>query len=94
MNEYTKTCKLTVRLNSGVTLTGAFHVPFGTTSIVRPADAIRENKSDFFLFSDVTITEESQTRDLETVLIHRNSIMYIECSAKAFTVRKPTSVMS
>lgn len=91
MDQLTKTCELTVRLNSGATLTGAFHVPFGISSTVRPADAIRQNESDFFLFSDVTLTEDSQTRDLETVLIHRNSIVYIECSAKSFTVREPNA---
>lgn len=94
MNQQTKTCELTVRLNSGATLTGMFHVPLELSSTVRPTDAIRQNVSEFFLFSDVTITEESQTRDLETVLIHRNSITYIECSAKAFAICKPNSVMA
>ncbi len=94
MNEHTKTCELTLRLNSGATLTGSFHVPFGISSVVRPADAIRQNEGEFFLFSDVTISEDSQSRVLDTVLIHRNSIMYIECSAKSWTVRKPTCVMA
>ena len=94
MNQHTKTCELTLRLNSGATLTGAFHVPIGISSVVRPADAIRQNEGEFFLFSDVTITENSQPRDLDTVLIHRNSIMYIECSAKSWTVRKPNSAMA
>ena len=94
MNEPTKTCELTVRLNSGATLTGTFHVPFGISSVIRPADAIRQNDSEFFLFSDVTITEDSQARDLETLLIQRNSIIYIECSAKSFTVRQSSSAMA
>ena len=93
MDQRTKTCELTVRLNSGETLTGTFHVPYGISSVVRPADAIRNNESDFFLFSEATITEESQTRYLETVLIHRNSIVYIECPAKAFGVREAYSLV-
>ena len=94
MKQETKTCALTVRLNSGATLTGAFHVPFGISSVVRPADAIRQNESEFFLFSNVTITEDSQTRDLETVLVHRHSIAYIECSAKNWIVHKPNSILA
>ena len=93
MDQRTKTCELTVRLNSGETLTGTFHVPYGSSSIVRPADAIRNNESYFFLFSEATITHESQTRNLETVLIHRNSIVYIECPAKAFAVREAYSLI-
>lgn len=94
MNQQTKTCQLTVRLNSGATLTGAFHVPFGLSSTVRPADAIRENTSEFFLFSDVTITEEMETRELETVLIHRNSITYIEFCATTWAVREQEQAMA
>ena len=73
MNQPTKTCELTVRLNSGATVTGAFHVPYGRSSVVRPADAIRENESEFFLFSTTSFrVTKSCVSTLSTPREHRS----------------------
>ena len=86
MKSPTKCCELKVNLKSGVSITGIYHVPLGTSSSVRPADAIRDAQSEFIVLSDVTICEDGESREHQTIMVQREAISYIELPQKSWMV--------
>ena len=86
MKSPTKCCELKVNLKSGVSIAGVYHVPLGTSSSVRPADALRDAHHEFILLSDATICEDGESREHQTIMIQREAISYIELPQKSWMV--------
>ena len=79
MKKPTKHCELTIHLQGGSAIKGSFHVPETTAADVRPSDAIRDARDDgLLLLADATVTEGSQKRRLQAILIHLSAVAYIE----------------
>lgn len=76
----TKFCELTIRLQSGELISGRLHVPVGTSSGIRPSDAIRDLPSDFILLSRAVIRFGTDSMHKETLMICKSAISYIELS--------------
>lgn len=76
----TKFCELTIRLKSGELISGRLHVLIGTSSAIRPSDAIRDMPTDFILLSRAVIRFGTDSMHKETLLISKSAISYIELS--------------
>ena len=78
MAKDTRVCELTVYLTTGTRLTGKMHVSMSTSSAMRPSDAIRTTEGGFLLLSDVTLTNDHETREQRAIMIRMDAITHIE----------------
>ena len=90
VDKSTKCCQLSVQLKSGVRVVGLLHVPSGTTSTIRPSDAIAERASEFLLLSDVTLSEHNVPRQHPAIMIPYDAISHIELPPSGWVSRKAT----
>lgn len=77
MNKTTKSCELNIVLKNGNRATGLFHTPTGTSSAIRPSDALQERKDQLLLLTDVTFYENNTPRQIPAILMPYDSISYI-----------------
>ncbi len=84
---HTKCCRLSIRLKSGAHLSGDFHIPSEAPADIRPADAIRVIQGDFLLLTDVSVRENTETREQQAMLVQRSAIAYIELPSQEWAAR-------
>jgi len=87
MDKATKCCRLTIFLKSGSSISGEFHTSLGTTSSVRPSDALRECKGGFLVLSKTTIHEDNETRQQQAIMVRLDAISYIELPETGWRAR-------
>lgn len=78
MVKETKSCELTIHLQTGDCLTGRYHVDVATTSAVRPSDAIRQDTSPYLLLTGVRDGTGAEPGEKPVVLLNTNAITVIE----------------
>lgn len=82
----TKFCDLSVVMLSGTRLSGRFHVHDGTSSAIRPSDAIRDLKEHYLILTHATMRDGSATHDVGTVMIRADGIAHIELPHRGWGV--------
>ncbi len=84
----TKCCDLTVYLLNGVRLMGTYHVPTGTSSSIRPSDALRETTDSFLLLTNVTVHDSSGSNSHPAMLVRVDAISHVDLP-KGWASRTP-----
>jgi hypothetical protein len=84
MNKGTKFCELHIYMGLGVRIVGNFHVDIGTSSTVRPSDALRQHEHPFLVLTDATVTHGNNSHRRDTVMIRLDAISYVELPHKGW----------
>jgi hypothetical protein len=79
----TKYCEICVQLVNGARVRGRFHIDAVTSSTIRPSDALRELKSDFFILSHAT--RETEAHPPVTMMIRSSAIALVELPDRNWT---------
>ena len=89
----TRCCDLVVRLTTGVTLSGKFHVPLATSSMIRPSDAVRDHPGGYLLLSEVTMRTGMESIERPAVLIRTEAIAVIELPPNAWSAETVSPIV-
>lgn len=87
MEKSTKVCDLTIYLKMGIRITGTFHIPLGTSSAIRPSDAIAKMETGFLTLSDAVVEIEDERREHPAMLIRLDAISHIDLPTKGWVNR-------
>lgn len=87
MEKSTKVCDLTIYLKMGIRISGTFHIPLGTSSAIRPSDAIAKMDTGFLTLSDAVVEDEDGRREHPAMLIRMDAISHIDLPTKGWVNR-------
>lgn len=88
VDKSTKCCELTVHMCTGACISGTFHIPFGTSSAIRPSDALRDCKGGFVVLSNATVRDKEQSVLHRSVMIRVEAVSHIELPEKGWGTRE------
>ena len=95
MDKSTKYCELSIRLTSGLHVTGKFHTSMRTGSTIRPSDELRKRKDGYILLTDVVTHDGRDEHQANSLMIPTSAVDYIELPERNWTASQTTSpVMS
>ncbi len=87
MEKSTKVCDLTIYLKMGIRISGTFHIPLGTSSAIRPSDAIAKMDTGFLTLSSAVVEDEDGRREHPAMLIRLDAISHIDLPTKGWVNR-------
>ena len=91
MDKSTKFCDLSIRLTSGLRITGKFHTSMKTGSTIRPSDELRKRKDGYILLTDITTHDGGDEHQVDSLMIPTSAIDYIELPALNWTASRTAS---
>jgi hypothetical protein len=81
----TKSCEVVVHLKSGECLRGHYHIEKGTSSSVRPSDALRESTGAYLLLTDVRREGSVAPSEGGVILIRADAVSFIELPQESWS---------